>query len=623
MIPRRRLRRIARIARWETTRTAGGIDRRTAAIGIVVLVVAGGVGAATLSAGVGGVALDSDVYRVGVAPDSPYHDAVEADPALDPRPPDAGTLGEELDVIVVDTEDGVRLHASRTRKGDAAAATVREAVRAYNERLMAAESDRAAAYPVSVTLRYGSRPDADEPMAIETGGNGGSDGTSRTDGTGSRGGGDGAGDGGSGTNGDGGGTDDSNAVDGSQGDASGVPNVGTNALFGSQSGSPASISPPFPFASLLLAFAFLVPFNFLIQAYGSAILDERVNRRGELLLVSPATRGEIVAGKSLPYLLAAVIVTAGIAAVVGGGATTVLSVVPVAFVFLAATFLAAMFARSFKELTFLTVAISVFLTTYVFVPAIFTNVTPIAAISPLTLVVRDLQGTAVTVGEYLFATGPFYLTGTLCFVLGAGTYREEDMFSQKRVPAKFLDALSVRLSGLRSMVILVACTIPFVFLAELLAVAVLFALPVAVSVPILLVAVAFIEEIAKSVPVYAGFVSGTFERSTRSALAVGAASGLGFFLGEKLTAVVQVVGLSELVLGRAAFTPSGVLPAGSPGFVALVALGLFLAPLVLHVVATSIAALGARRGRSQYAIALAIATLVHAAYNLSVVSLHG
>ncbi len=61
---------------------------------------------------------------------------------------------------------------------------------------------------------------------------------------------------------------------------------------------------------------------------------------------------------------------------------------------LGATFVGAMFARSFKELTFVTVAVSVFLTAYTFVPAIFTQVTPIALISPLTLVVRDLTGQA-------------------------------------------------------------------------------------------------------------------------------------------------------------------------------------------------------------------------------------
>jgi ABC-type Na+ efflux pump permease subunit len=228
----------------------------------------------------------------------------------------------------------------------------------------------------------------------------------------------------------------------------------------------------------------------------------------------------------------------------------------------------------------------------------------------------------------------------LLFGLGLGVYREEDMFSQKPVTRKFLDALAVRLSpvpadaglltrdrfrALARVAFLTACTIPFVFVAELLAVAVLFALPVTVSIPVLLVTIAFIEEVAKSVGLYAGFERGVFARTAETdgegalgvALAVGAASGTGFFLAEKATAVVQAVGLTDLFLGRAAFADV----AGLSGLPPLALAALFLAPLVLHVATTGVASLGASRGRTAYALALTLATLGHAAYNVGVVSL--
>jgi len=308
--------------------------------------------------------------------------------------------------------------------------------------------------------------------------------------------------------------------------------------------------------------------NFLIQAYGSSVLDERTNRRG-----APARHAALAGrhrrGKTLPYVA------------VGARhdahrsrrrrrALSVIAVLPVALTFLAATFVGAMFARSFKELTFVTVGVSVLLTTYAFVPAIFTNVTPVALVSPLTLVVFDLQGEAVGIGEILFSTGPMAVGAALLFGLGLGVYREEDMFTQKPVGRKFLDALAVRLSGigkpnsggrsprerlraLAPIAFLTACTIPFVFVAELLAVALLFALPVTVSIPVLLVTIAFIEELAKSIHLYAGFERGAFARTDRVAVAVGTASAVGFFLAEKATAVVQAVGLTELYVGRAAF----------------------------------------------------------------------
>jgi len=279
--------------------------------------------------------------------------------------------------------------------------------------------------------------------------------------------------------------------------------------------------------------------------------------------------------------------------------------------------------------------VSVLLTTYAFVPAIFTNVTPVALVSPLTLVVFDLQGEAVGIGEILFSTGPMAVGAALLFGLGLGVYREEDMFTQKPVGRKFLDALAVRLSGigkpnsggrsprerlraLAPIAFLTACTIPFVFVAELLAVALLFALPVTVSIPVLLVTIAFIEELAKSIHLYAGFERGAFARTDRVAVAVGTASAVGFFLAEKATAVVQAVGLTELYVGRAAFGSV----AGMEGLPPIAIVGLFFAPLLLHGFATTVAAVGASRSRTYYVLTLALATLLHAAYNFGVVRLY-
>jgi len=59
--------------------------------------------------------------------------------------------------------------------------------------------------------------------------------------------------------------------------------------------------------------------NFLIQAYGSSVLDERTNRRGEPLLVTPLAAGRHRRGKTLPYVAVAALVTTLIAVAVGGG----------------------------------------------------------------------------------------------------------------------------------------------------------------------------------------------------------------------------------------------------------------------------------------------------------------
>ena len=596
---------VLRIARWEIERSAGVVDRRTAVLGVITLVLAGSVVGAGVAAG--GVALDRDIYRVGVAPDSPYRAPVEQSVALDAQPadPDAFRAGA-IDVLI----RGDQVVVANSPKGQAAASELRSSVRAYNVGLMRAEDNGSAAFPVVVVLEYTSRsaalPDAatadDDADVVISGGDEGGDGGSGSS----------AGDGGGGGDSDAG--DDTGTGAGGAGGPLGVPALsGINPLGDAGSGSPAEIQPPFPFGSLVLAFAFLVPMNFVIQAYGSTMLNERINRRGELLLVAPVSPGDIVAGKTLPYLGLLLGITTLVAVAVGGSPLAVAAAVPIALLFLAATFVGAMFARSFKELTFVTVTVSVFLTAYTFVPAIFANVTPIALISPLTVVVQDLQPLAsVSPSGFAFATAPFLLCSGVLFLLGIGIYREEDLFTQRPVPLKLLDALAVRVTRPRDAAILSGLSVPFVFVAELLVVAVLFALPVSITVPVVLLAVAVVEEIAKSLHLYAAFEGGRFPRGRRTALTLGALSGLGFFVGEKFTAVVQVVGLPELVLGRAAFAPSGI------GIGAGVAL--FLAPLALHAVTTGVAAIGARRNLRWYAAALVGSIALHAAYNLTVVT---
>ncbi|MFB6169520.1 MAG: PrsW family intramembrane metalloprotease [Haloarculaceae archaeon] len=589
-----RLRKVLRIARWEVSKGAGTVDRRTAAIGLVGVVLAAAIVPALAT---GGVALDRGIYRVGVEEGDVYYGPARADPTFAVREPSRAAFeAGGLELLVGDD----RIYVQDSPKGRAALAAFRETVGRYNDRQMRTEPNQSAAFPVVVSLRYVEREGV-EVVAPAPGGDGGAGGGAGADG--------GAGDGGTGTDG---GTPEATSTP--SGGGLGAPGFG--GVFGAQQdGSPSDIAPPFPFQSLVLAFAFVLPLNFIIQAYGSSMLGERINRRGELLLVAPVSRHAIVAGKTLPYFAVALGLATAIALAIGGGVLSVVAVAPLALLFLAATFVGSMFARSFKELTFVTTAVSVLLTTYAFVPAIFTDVGPVALISPLTLVVRDLTGEAVAPVGVAFATLPTTLTAGVLFLFGAGIYREEDLFTQRPLHLKALDALASRIARARSLVLVTALLVPFVFVAELLAVATLFALPVAVSIPLVLCCVAVVEELAKGVPVLAGFEHARYPATARGALAAGAASGLGFFLGEKLTLVVQLVGLPQLRVGRAAFADA----AGLSG--PLVALFL-VAPLVLHVVTAAVSGLGATRSDRRWWVAtLGVAVLVHLAYNLAVVRL--
>jgi len=607
-------RKLLRIAKWEVTKNAGGVDKRTVAImglSVVAMVLVAG-----LAASGGATGLDSGLYRVGVDETSPYYAPAAEDPAFivqEPNPTAVERGNQEL------LFDGIELeNRPRTTKEQAALSEFRASVDGYNSQLMSEDDNQTAAYPVSVSLVYLEQGGVTE--TIQTGGS--------DDGTG-----DGATAGGSDTGATAGGSGDGANAGAGTGETGGAGDSDTGALGGlgagltggSTSGTPGDIQPPFPFESLVLAFLFIVPMNFVIQAYGSTMLSERLNRRGELLLVSPVSRFDIIAGKTLPYFLGAMgVVTAitlglrlsGLTA--GGGPIAVLAILPLALLFLSATFCGAMFARSFKELTFVTVTVTVSLTSYAFIPAIFTDVNPIALISPLTIVVRDLQAQTVTAGDFAFSTAPATLSALVLFALGAGLYREEDMFTQRSIPMKVLDSLSTQISSKWSALKLSMLLLPGVVVAELAGIALLFALPVAISIPLILTVVVVVEEVAKSVHVSAGFSSGRYDRSVRTALTVGALSGAGFFIAEKSILVFQFLnpGLREIPTGQAGLL-GGLVPEGVP--LAVVALILFLLPLALHAVTATVSALGARRSRRAYLLAVLAAMAIHFAYNYTVV----
>ena len=616
-----RPRKLLRIARWEITKGAEVPDRETLAVVVLTVALVTLVGPLAVLSGVG---LEDGLYRVGVDETSPYYEVAAAENTFVVV---AGADREQLTAGGVDlfVDDG-RLHSADTDKGAAARETFRDAVTRYNERQLRLEPNRSAAFPVEVSLEFREQGGIAELVGAETG-DGAGEATDSDDADSKE---TDSDDDGAGT--DGGDTTDSgdtsspntdsgetdSADNGPDGPLSDVLSLPGNSV----TGSPAELSAPFPFQSLVLAFLFIIPLNFLIQVYGSTILSERLDRRGELLLVAPVSRGEIIGGKTLPYVVGAMAVEATLAVglvylVQGrlGGLVSVLAVTPLVVLFLGTTFLGAMFARSYRELTFVTVTITVGLTAYAFVPAIFTDVNEIALISPLTLVVQDLQAETVSLPAMAFSLTPPLLVAGVCFALGAGLYREEDMFAQRSIPGRVLDALAGPVTTRWQVGVMTMVLVPFVFVAQLFAIALFFPLGAVgpSAVVFVLVVVVVTEEVAKSVHVYAAYEHGRFDRGLRTALVLGLASGVGFFLAEKVALLAQLVGLPDLAVGEA-----GLLGGVTTGPVLLLFL---LAPLTLHVVTAVISAVGASHGRRWYTVTVVVAMAVHLLYNLSVVIL--
>ena len=156
--------------------------------------------------------------------------------------------------------------------------------------------------------------------------------------------------------------------------------------------TPSQLSPPLPFDSIILVFVFIFPLYFTSQFFMMSIMNERIERKGEILLSTPVKASSIIIGKMLPYFLGMLAICTGLTLYLKAPLLIILPLIPVIIFFLANALLIGMLARSFKELSFISIFFSTVATSYLFFPSIFANVHVISLISPLTLIVLTMQG---------------------------------------------------------------------------------------------------------------------------------------------------------------------------------------------------------------------------------------
>jgi len=366
---------------------------------------------------------------------------------------------------------------------------------------------------------------------------------------------------------------------------------------------PSQVEPPFPIRSLLLTFAYVVPLNFVSQLYAGSLLAERTRQRGLLLLSTPNSGAQILLGKSLPYVVATLAMSIVVTLAIHAGLVGFLAALPILAFGLATTLLIGLIARSPRELTFLLVATTVLFSTFLFLPAIFTQIHPVAFLSPVSIIISALRGQAITLGSFLYATVPLTLAALVLTGLSVALYREETLFAPRGLLAKLADAIHFRAPSRASLVGAGALAVPFAIGLELFLLIFAVTLNLRTAFVFFLMGGALVEEALKGLVAHAHIT-----RSGRPAPPplVGLLVGGGFFLGEKFALVFSLVGFNLLPLGRDALATFGIASSAL----------LVFAPLLLHTVTTTLTAYGARRGRT--ALAWCVASLVHAAYNATV-----
>ena len=368
--------------------------------------------------------------------------------------------------------------------------------------------------------------------------------------------------------------------------------------------TPAQLSPPLPFDSIILVFVFIFPLYFTSQFFMMSIMNERIERKGEILLSTPLRTSSIIIGKALPYFIGMVAICAGLTVYIKASPVIILPLIPVIFFFLANALLIGMLSRSFKELSFISIFFSTVATSYLFFPSIFANVHVISLISPLTLIVLTIQGSAWTITDYLYSTSLFWLTGAVLFYIAARNFKDERLFSEKKLVSRvreFLSEILPQKYPFLSLFLLSGFAIPFVFMVQMMCLVLFFNLPMPYSLVFLLLFAALIEEIAKGVGIYTIYSRDPAFLSWKNLVLACTATAIGFLVGEKLLLFVTLAQISDSVFGSILF----------------LSLGSLWLPLLLHFVCVLIVACSLKIwGRKGFVPGLAIAMIVHCLYNL-------
>ncbi len=375
--------------------------------------------------------------------------------------------------------------------------------------------------------------------------------------------------------------------------------------------TPSHFAPPIPFTAILYSFMFIFPIYFVSQFYSSSIMDERTNKKCELVLVAPLRGADIVIGKTVPYILVTMAIIAIVTSYVKGLPTDtetiksslliLATMFPIVLLFFAFSFISAILSRSFKELTFAMVFLSVVVSGYLFFPAMFANVHAISTISPMTLIVLLIEGENIGTSEYLFSTLPFYFVGLSVYVFGTYIFREEDLFTQKPISQKLLDCVEIFLSNPYGSVFLLSIIfIPFVYMAQLMLIVMLFNLPLPYSVIVMIVLAALIEELVKSIGIYTLFKRKMVSPTLKNAATLAVLAGAGFFAGEKLLMFITLAPIATSVFGS-------VMTMGT----------LLLIPLMIHITGVMVVSLGMYAISPRWYLPFVLfASVLHGLYNL-------
>ena len=373
---------------------------------------------------------------------------------------------------------------------------------------------------------------------------------------------------------------------------------------------PSLMNPPIPLSQVILAFLYIMPVMFMSIFFNSSFMEEKTNRKLNVLMSTPVTPFDVIAGKMLPYVVFSLITTVAITIFLGGNVLLALAIfLPVILFIFAIYLMVSLVYRTFKDQTFFSMAAITFVTGYLVLPALFTGINDVSYISPLTLAVQMYRGQGFGVLEYVLSTGPMYIVFIISMFVGVRIFNEEYLMGFGTLYRKLADAiyLSMNKSHMYISIALVSLLlIPVVYMVELIIAILSLMIPISspiVFLAILLALCVVVEEVAKSLGIVT-LIEKKNAASAKTVLLLSAASAIGFFIGEKAMLYLSLSVVSNVMLIEA-----------------LGGAGLLLIPLIAHFVFTSVVCLSTKKlGTKYYPLALLAGALLHFVFDFIVLA---
>ncbi len=281
---------------------------------------------------------------------------------------------------------------------------------------------------------------------------------------------------------------------------------------------PDELRPPLLLEKFVYAFLLVMPFYFISQIFSSSFMEDKVNRRFEVLLtILPGKK--LILGKMIPYLILGTIVSFALS-VAFGKILIMFLLLPVLLLMLSIDAFVVFLSRSYKEMSFISIVVTLLITAYMFIPAVFSFV-PMSKLSPVTVVMDILKGENVDIYFFLsilhvtsISFVLIYLTSNSFEFMYAQSFMEKLINLTSKLTDRYLKVFTFTIASL-----------PFVLIFELFAISIFY--PVRTYVVPVLVSLAIIEEFFKGIFVYSS-------KEKLNPYVSALISAIAFFSGEKL-----------------------------------------------------------------------------------------